>query len=412
MIQPNVTMMLSSDKKVQIMKATVRNIFNGALILLGLSMMDMPAVAQTMATPARQAILLDATTNSILFEKDADTPFPPASMSKLMTVYLAFDAIKKGELALDDQVVVSDEAWTNWNNRGSTMFLRARDVVTVADLLRGIIVLSGNDACVVLAEHMAGSHEIFVDWLNAKAVELGMTNSHFENANGWPAEGHVMSARDLATLSLRLATDFPDLYPMFGEREFLYKDFRSNRFNRNPLLGRFPGADGLKTGHTEESGYGLAASAEREGRRLILVVGGLTSTSERMRESQRLMQFGFRNFSHYPLFRAGETVEHAEVWLGEDATVPMAIAEDLAITMSRRQRAEMKVSVNYINPVTAPIERGQKLGDLTVEMPGRPIVTVPLIAAESVDEVGGFGKIGAAFEYLLFGSSRAVVEKQ
>lgn len=259
---------------------------------------------------------------------------------------------------------------------------------------------------------MAGSHEIFVDWLNAKAVELGMTNSHFENANGWPAEGHVMSARDLATLSLRLATDFPDLYPMFGEREFLYKDFRSNRFNRNPLLGRFPGADGLKTGHTEESGYGLAASAEREGRRLILVVGGLTSTSERMRESQRLMQFGFRNFSHYPLFRAGETVEHAEVWLGEDATVPMAIAEDLAITMSRRQRAEMKVSVNYINPVTAPIERGQKLGDLTVEMPGRPIVTVPLIAAESVDEVGGFGKIGAAFEYFLFGSSRAVVEKQ
>lgn len=394
------------------MRAIVKNTFRSACILLGLSVIALPVVAQSMATPARQAILLDATTNSILFEKDADTPFPPASMSKLMTVYLAFEAIKEGELALDDEVVVSDEAWTDWNNRGSTMFLRARDVVTVADLLRGIIVLSGNDACVVLAEHMAGSHETFVDWLNAKAVDLGMTNSHFANANGWPAEGHVMSARDLATLSLRLSTDFPELYPMFGEREYLYKDFRSNRYNRNPLLGRFPGADGLKTGHTEESGYGLAASAEREGRRLVLVVGGLNSTSERNRESQRLMQYGFRNFSHYPLFRSGETVEHAEVWLGEDATVPMAIGEDLAITMSRRQRAEMKVSVNYLNPVSAPIARGQELGQLTVEMPGRQTVTVPLVAAEAVEEVGGFGKIGAAFEYLLFGSARAVVEKQ
>ncbi|WP_262695205.1 D-alanyl-D-alanine carboxypeptidase family protein [Kordiimonas aquimaris] len=394
------------------MIAIVKNILRSTCILLGFSIMAVPVVAQSMATPARQAILLDATTNSILFEKDADTPFPPASMSKLMTVYLAFEAIKEGELSLDDEVVVSDEAWTEWNNRGSTMFLRARDVVTVADILRGIIVLSGNDACVVLAEHMAGSHETFVDWLNAKAIDLGMTNSHFANANGWPAEGHVMSARDLATLSLRLSTDFPDLYPMFGEREYLYKDFRSNRYNRNPLLGRFPGADGLKTGHTEESGYGLAASAEREGRRLVLVVGGLSSTSERNRESQRLMQYGFRNFSHYPLFRAGETVEHAEVWLGEDATVPMAIGEDLAITMSRRQRAEMNVSVNYLNPVAAPIVRGQQLGELTVEMPGRQTVTVPLVAAESVEEVGGFGKIGAAFEYLLFGSARAVVEKQ
>ena len=366
--------------------------------------------AQNMSTPARQAVLLDTSTNSILFEKDADTPFPPASMSKLMTVYLAFEAIKNGELALDDEVVVSDEAWRQWNNQGSTMFLRARDVVTVADLLRGIIVLSGNDACVVLAEHMAGSHETFVDWLNAKAVELGMDGSVFKNANGWPAEGQVMTARDLATLSYRLSVDFPDLYPMFAEREFLYKNFTSNRFNRNPLLGRFPGADGLKTGHTEESGYGLAASAEREGRRLILVVGGLNSTSERTRESQRLLQFGFRNFSHYPLFRAGETVEHAEVWLGDALTVPMVIGEDLAITMSRRQRAEMRVSVEYQNPVAAPIARGQRIGDLIVELRGREPMRLPLLAGQAVDEVGGLGKIGAAFEYLLFGSAGANVQ--
>lgn len=391
----------------------VSNVFQKlAIAIVGLVALSTAVLAQTMATPARQAVLMDTSTGSILFEKDADTPFPPASMSKLMTVYMAFDAIKQGEMSLDDEVVVSDETWREWNNRGSTMFLRAKDVVTVADLLRGIIVLSGNDACVVLAEHMAGSHELFVDWLNAKAVDLGMTGSVFKNANGWPAEGHVMTARDLANLSYRLSVEFPSLYPMFAEREFLYKTFDSNKYNRNPLLGRFPGADGLKTGHTEESGYGLAASAEREGRRLVLVVGGLASTSERTRESQRLLQYGFRNFSHYPLFRAGETVDYAEVWLGNTPTVPMVIGEDVAITMSRRQRAEMRVSVEYVNPVSAPISRGQKVGDLIVELREREPIRVPLLAGQAVEEVGGLGKIGAAFEYLLFGSAGAEPKPQ
>ncbi len=376
-----------------------------AAIIAGLLVFTHNVSSQSMSTPAKRAILIDATTNSILFEKDADTPFPPASMSKLMTVYMAFDSIKNGELQLDDEVVVSDEAWRNWNNRGSTMFLRARDTVTVADLLRGIIVLSGNDACVVLAEHMAGSHDVFVEWMNAKAIEIDMKGSHFENANGWPADGHVMTARDLANLSYRLVTEFPDLYPMFGETEFLYKDFRSNRFNRNPLLGRFAGADGLKTGHTEESGYGLAASAERDGRRLVLVVGGLNSVNERMRESQRLMQFGFRNFSHYPLFGAGDTVDIAEVWLGDKATVNMVLGEDLALTMSRRQRAEMKVSVTYTNPIAAPIKKGQEIGTLTIELPNRSAITSPLLAGSDVTEVGGFGKITAALEHLLFGTA-------
>ncbi|WP_020399014.1 D-alanyl-D-alanine carboxypeptidase family protein [Kordiimonas gwangyangensis] len=362
-------------------------------------------VASQMSTPAEHAILLDASTNSVLFEKDPDAPFPPASMSKLMTVYLAFEAIKNGTMRLEDEVVVSDQAWRDWNNRGSTMFLRARDVVTVADLLRGIIVLSGNDACVVLAEHMAGSHDVFVEWLNAKAKELGMTGSHFENANGWPEEGHVMTARDLATLSLHLATDFPDLYPIFGEREYLYKDFERNKYNRNPLLGRFPGADGLKTGHTEEAGYGLAASAERDGRRLVLVVAGLTSQNERMRESTRLMQYGYRNFDHYPLFRAGETVDYAEVWLGQEATVPMVIGQDVAITMSRSQRAQMEVKIEYSNPAPAPIKKGDQIGELVIEMPDRGAFRAPLLAGQDVAEVGGLGRIGAAFEYLLFGSS-------
>ena len=380
------------------LKATLTTLFLSVIALTS-------PVASQMSTPAEHAILLDASTNSVLFEKDPDTPFPPASMSKLMTVYLAFEAIKNGTMRLEDEVVVSDQAWRDWNNRGSTMFLRARDVVTVADLLRGIIVLSGNDACVVLAEHMAGSHDVFVEWLNAKAKELGMNGSHFENANGWPAEGHVMTARDLATLSLHLATDFPDLYPIFGEREYLYKDFERNKYNRNPLLGRFPGADGLKTGHTEEAGYGLAASAERDGRRLVLVVSGLTSQNERMRESTRLMQYGYRNFEHYPLFRAGETVDYAEVWLGQDATVPMVIGQDVAITMSRSQRAQMEVKIEYSNPAPAPIKKGDQIGELVIEMPDRSAFRAPLLAGQDVAEVGGMGRIGAAFEYLLFGSS-------
>lgn len=394
------------------MSACAKNSIKLILTIVGFLSFSGQISAQNMATPARQAVLLDASTGSILFEKDADTPFPPASMSKLMTVYYAFDAIKRGDMSLDDEVVVSDETWREWNNRGSTMFLRARDVVTVRDLLMGIIVLSGNDACVVLAEHMAGSHDLFIDWLNAKAVDLGLTGSVFKNANGWPAEGHVMTARDLATLSYRLSVDFPGLYPMFSEREFLYKNFESNRYNRNPLLGRFPGADGLKTGHTEESGYGLAASAERDGRRLVLVVGGLSSTSERTRESQRLLQYGFRNFSHYPLFRSGETVDYAEVWLGETPTVPLVISEDLAITMSRRQRAEMKVSIEYTNPVSAPITKGQNIGELVVELRGREPVRMPLQAGQSIEEVGGLGKIGAAFNYLLFGSAGAEKPEQ
>ncbi|MFC3051035.1 D-alanyl-D-alanine carboxypeptidase family protein [Kordiimonas pumila] len=372
----------------------------------------LPVLAQGMETPAREAILLDASTNSVLFEKNADTPFPPASMSKLMTIYLAFDAIKQGTLRLSDEVIVSDDAWRNWNNRGSTMFLRAGDTVTVKDLLQGIIVLSGNDACVVLAEHMAGSHSTFVEWLNAKAHEIGMTNSHFENANGWPADGHEMSAHDLAILAQKLSTEFPDLYPIFAEREYVYKDFHSNKYNRNPLLGRFPGADGLKTGHTEESGYGLVASAERDGRRLVLVVGGLSSTSERMRESERLMQYGFRNFSHYPLFRTGETIDYAEVWLGNSATVPLVIGEDVAITMSRMQRAQMKVRIEYANPVPAPLTKGQQVGELVIEMPDRAEIRKPLLAGETIEEVGGFGKIGAALEYMLFGSAGSAKEQK
>lgn len=362
--------------------------------------------AQTIGTPAKYAILLDTTAGEVLFEKDADTAIAPASMSKLMTVYLAFEAIKEKELQLDDRVIVSDDAWRRWNNQGSTMFLRAKDEVSVLDLLRGIIVLSGNDACVVLAEHIAGTHSLFVEWMNAKAKEIGLTKSHFENANGWPAEGHVMSVRDIATLSYKLSTEFPDLYPLFSEREFLYKDFGSNRYNRNPLLGNFSGADGLKTGHTEEAGYGIAASALQEGRRLVLVVSGLESQGERRREANRLLQFGYRNFENYPLFKAGETVDYASVWLGQEANLPLVLENDMSLVLSRRQRSGMAVKVAFDNPLPAPIRIGQPIGTLTVEIPDRENIKVQLLAGRDVEAIGGFGRIGAAIDYFLFGSAR------
>lgn len=376
------------------------------LTLALLLQISFSAQAQTMATSADHAVILDINSGDTLFEKDADTAFPPASMSKLMTVYLAFDAIKHGTVNLSDEVTVSDEAWRLWRGKGSTMFLNARDKVTVEQLLKGIIVLSGNDACFVLAEHMAGSSDTFIEWMNAKAKELGMNGSHFMNPNGWPEENHYMTARDLATLTKHLTTDFPDMYPMFDEREFLYKNFTANRYNRNPMLGRFAGADGLKTGGLpDQKKYGIVGSAIRDGRRVVVVLGGLPSKNARNRESSRLMQYAFRNFNYYPLFRAGEKVDTAEVWLGDVASVPLVVAEDVKLTLSRRQRSQMKVTVEFMNPIPAPLTKGQAVGELIIEIPDKTEMRIPLNAGANASAVGGLGKITAAISYLLFGSS-------
>ena len=213
-----------------------------------------------------------------------------------------------------------------------------------------------------------------------------------------------MSARDLARLTLRLVTDFPDLYPMFAERRYLYKDHTGNQYNRNPLLGRFEGADGLKTGSTEEAGYCLTASAERDGRRLILVLAGLKNKSERNRESQRLMGVGFRMFDNYHLFTAGETVDHADVWLGERATVPLVVNSNQALTLSKRQRSGMKVTVEYNSPIPAPIAKGQPIAIMTITAPTMEPKVVELVAGGDVTAVSGFGKLGAALKYMLFGA--------
>ena len=381
-----------------------------ALFIALLGILATPVSAQHYSTNARHALLLETETGAVLFEKDADTPFPPASMSKLMTTYIAFEMVQTGALNLDDTVIVSDEAWRNWRLKGSTMFLNAGDEVTIADLLRGIIVQSGNDACVVLAEGLAGSEESYVAWMNDKAAEIGLTDSHFVNVTGWPDDGHVMSARDLARLAELTIGSFPELYELYAERSFTYgTDPQTGnpitQTNRNPLLYSVEGADGLKTGHTEESGYGLTASAVRDGRRLVLVIGGLDSISARAKEARSLMNWGFRNFKTYDLFAAGETVAEADVWLGKAGNIPLVTENEVRLTLSRMARNRMAVKLAYHNPIPAPIDKGQPLATVTVSVPNTDPIEIPLVAGTSVAEVSGLGRLGAAFQYLLFGSA-------
>ncbi|GAB4119882.1 MAG: D-alanyl-D-alanine carboxypeptidase family protein [Rhodothalassiaceae bacterium] len=379
----------------------------------GLLLLSWPsaAAAQAVETTARHALLLEVATGSVLYEKAADERFPPASMAKMMTVYIAFEQIAKGSLAFTDRTKVSREAWRRWaGSEGSLMFLSAGEEVTVEQLLRGIVVSSGNDACTVLAEMLSGTEDAFALWMNEKAAELGMTNSRFQNASGWPAEDQYTTAHDLAVLALRTIRDFPDLYPFYAERSFTHGvEMGSGRpitqSNRNPLLGRVEGADGLKTGHTEASGFGLVGSAIRDGRRLIVVVSGLESMAARARESQALLEYGFRAFDSYRLFRAGQVVGEADTWLAKSAKLPLVVEQDVVLTLSRRDRAGLKMVLSYDNPVPAPVAKGQPVASILISAPSIGERRIPVTAGTDIARVGGFGKIGAAIEYLLFGAS-------
>jgi len=354
-------------------------------------------------TPAKHAIMVEGATGAVLFEHEADVQMPPSSMSKLMTIYLTFERLRDGNIILDDKFEVSETVWRKWRLQGSTMFLKAGQKVTVHDLLMGVVVQSGNDACAVLAEGLAGSEEAFVHWSNEKAKELGMTNSHFTNVNGWPDEDHYMSSRDLAILSQKLVTDFPEYYPMFKEKKFTFNDI--SQTNRNPLLYSMPSADGLKTGHTEAAGYGLVASAVEKGRRLILVVNGLKSNRARAREAERLLRHGFRDFNVYPLFKAGDIVDSANVWLGENGKVPLVIEDDVVLSISRQDRRRMKAKIIYTGPIPAPIVKGQPIAILEISAKDMKTVEFPLVAGTDISKLGGASRLKAAFNYLLMGSA-------
>ncbi len=299
----------------------------GPVLLLILTLaLAAPRTAAAFETLAREAILVDMTTGAVLFEKNADTPMPPASMSKIMTAYLLFTKLRDGKIKLDDTLPVTENAWRKGGcvSDGSTMCLKLDERAKVEDLIRGVIIQSGNDACIVIAEGVAGSEEAYVAEMNKLAKEIGLKDSVFRNVTGLPDSGHVMTARDLTVLARRLITDFPQYYDYYSEKSFTYNGIKQG--NRNPLLYKNIGADGLKTGHTKEAGYGLTASAKQGDRRLIMVVTGLPSMQARAEESERLMDYGFRTFENVALLKAGDTVETAQVWLGKQDTVPLQAA--------------------------------------------------------------------------------------
>ncbi|MBP2227270.1 D-alanyl-D-alanine carboxypeptidase (penicillin-binding protein 5/6) [Azospirillum agricola] len=357
------------------------------------------AHAATIDTIAKQAILLDLTSNTVLFEKNADERMAPSSMSKIMTAYLVFEAIKGGRLTLESTLPVTERAW---RMQGSKMFVELHNNIKVDDLLKGVIVQSGNDACIVLAEGLSGSESAFAAQATKKAKELGLTGTNLTNATGWPDPNHYMTARDLALLAEHLIKDFPEYYHYYSMREFKYHGITQG--NRNPLLYRGMNVDGMKTGHTEAGGYGLTASGEREGRRLLLVVNGLPSMQSRADESARLIEWGFREFATYSLFKGGETIEQVPVWLGEQDTVPVSVPKDLNVTMARADRSGMKVSLVSSAPVAAPIKKGDVVGKVMITAPGFPGKEVPVVAAQDVEKLGFVGRAFAAAKYLVFGA--------
>jgi len=364
-----------------------------------------PGLAQTSyQTDASHAVILDAETGEVLFSRNADEPMPPASMSKMMTVLMLIEAIEAGSLSLDDELPVSEHAWRTGGaaSGSSTMFLEVNSRARVEDLLRGIVIQSGNDACIVVAEAIGGSEAAFADMMTDRAHELGLTSASFANATGWPHPDHRISALDLARLARILIEEYPDYYGIWAEREFTYNGIR--QYNRNPLLGVFSGADGLKTGHTEESGYGLVGSAERDGERRIIVFNGMESNADRASEAERMMRSALSDYSLYRLFEAGDEVDHrAEVFMGENETVALRVGSDVTAGLHRRARRDLTVIVSYDGPLVAPIQEGDVVGSLIVEAPDYEPRSYDLVAAESVAEKGLMGRIGAALAHMLRG---------
>ena len=380
--------------------------------LLVLTALAVPAsaAAPPFQTPAPVAYLVDLSSHAVLYSKDADRRMPPASMAKMMTVYVAFDMIRNGELRLDQTFPVRAGTWAKWHGpaAGSTMFLSSGESVSVENLLKGIVTLSGNDACVVLAEGISGTEEAFVARMNDTAKRIGLTNSQFGNSNGWPDEGRTyVTARDLAQLATATIEDHPKLYkkfyslPSFTWGKTLGSNADITQANRDPLLGRVAGADGLKTGHTDEAGYGFTGSAEQGGRRLVMVVAGLTSFNQRISESVRFIEWGFHAWQTRPIAPKGKRIERAEVQLGDSATVGLVAPRNLAVTYPGGAMTGMRVKVVYDGPLRAPIAAGQHVADLVIETPSTPPQVMPLVAETAVGKAGFFGRAWAGLKSLV-----------
>jgi D-alanyl-D-alanine carboxypeptidase (penicillin-binding protein 5/6) len=366
-----------------------------------------PAAAKTEALPpsqigigtlARQAYMVDPQTSTVLLFKDADKPMHPSSMAKMMTIYILFEELEAGRIKLDTRFRVSERAR---NMGGSRMFVELGSEVAVEDLIKGMIVLSGNDACVVVAEGLSGNEDSFAERMTKRGRELGMTGTVFKNASGWPVEGQWTTARDLAVLAWRTISDFPKFYRYYAETNWTYNNIKQD--NRNRLLKITPGTDGLKTGHTEEGGFGQATSAVRDGRRLIMVVNGLGSMAERAQESARLMEWGFRESTNTTVFRAGDTVVEAPVWLGAQDKVPLVVSHPVQITAPTGQPVTPRVMARFDGPLAAPIVKGTKLGTAVVTLPDGREIDYPLEAGADVERMGVVGRVATMIRHYLFG---------
>ncbi len=383
------------------------NIFVIAAILANAA----PASAIDLQSPAKQAYITDFKTGKVLFSKDADEPMKPASMAKIMTVFVAFQRIADGSLKLTDEMTVSKKAW---RKGGSRTFLEVDSKVTVSDLLHGIIVQSGNDAAIVIAEGISGTEQAFADEMNFWAKKIGMSNTNFRNSTGWPDPDLTTTAKDMNILATEMirrfpADKYPELYPMFSKLEFTYN--KINQPNRNPLVYGTVGADGLKTGHTEESGYGLVGSALRDGQRVVMVLNGLSSMRQRAAESRRLMDLMFREFKTYRFFEQGQTVDQANVWLGTQPKVDLVLDEPLSMLLSYNERRDIQLSVQWQDPIPAPISIGDSIGTLTIKSKDKTQELV-LRAGQDVPALGIIDRFGAAIKYLIFGApSTSAVEK-
>ena len=375
----------------------MKKLFAASLAAIAISYPTV-AAAPPFETPAPIAFMKDLSSDTVLYAKNPDQRIPPASLAKMMTVYLAFDMIRQNRVQLDQMITVRPETWEKWHGpqAGSTMFLSPNQKVSVADLLSGIITVSGNDACVVLAEGLSGTEQAWVSQMNAEAKKLGMTNSHFGTSNGWPDNGVTyVTARDLTTLAEATIEDFPKLYKQFYSKpDFTWGKTASGepitQANRDPLLGRVDGADGLKTGHTEEAGYSVTGSAEQNGRRLIMVMAGLSSFNQRVSESVRFMNWGFRAWQAHPIVAKGKQVATAEVQMGDATEVGLIAPQPLTVTVPAGALPEMQAKVVYNGPIKAPIKAGQHIADLVVTTSDTGPQTMPLVAAADVDEAGFF----------------------
>jgi serine-type D-Ala-D-Ala carboxypeptidase (penicillin-binding protein 5/6) len=341
---------------------------------------------------AAQAILIDAKSGIVLYEKDADSAVPPASMSKLVTQTVVFDALKAGTLKLDQEFIVSTDAWKRGGGAagGSTMYAEVNSRIKVDDLIHAAIIQSANDACIVLAEGMSGSEQAFTQRMANKAKELGLKNSTFANATGLPDPNHKMSVRDLSTVARYIITNHPDYYKIYGQPEFLWN--KINQQNRNPLLKDYPGADGMKTGYTKEAGYGLVGSALRDGRRLILVVAGLPTINDRKAEAQKLMDWGFGQFKVIDVYGQGEIVSRARVWGGAEHWVNLVVHDAMKVALSPAEQDRAEVKMSYSGPLMAPVKAGQAVGTVRILIDGKPVADAPLEVAEDVTAVDNMWK--------------------